>query len=107
MVDYRFLPRVSFFCLFFPTLAHTIRETWRTKMNLYLEIFGYIGTLLIFISMTMSSLKRLRILNAAGSVISMIYSLILPAYPIAFLNLGLILVNVYKLITENKKGEKE
>ena len=76
-------------------------------MNLYLEIFGYIGTLLIFISMTMSSLKRLRILNATGSVISMIYSLILPAYPIAFLNLGLILVNVYKLITENKKGEKE
>lgn len=76
-------------------------------MNLYLEIFGYIGTLLIFLSMTMSTLKRLRILNLSGSVISMIYSLILPAYPIAFLNFGLVIVNVYKLITENKKGEQQ
>lgn len=74
-------------------------------MNLYVEVFGYIGTILVFVSMTMSSLTKLRVFNALGSVVSMIYSIIISAYPIVFLNLGLFLVNVYKLLTENKKGE--
>jgi hypothetical protein len=76
-------------------------------MNLYVELFGYLGTLLVFISMTTSSIKKLRILNISGSVITVIYSVIISAYPIVFLNLGLSVVNFYKLITESKKGEKQ
>ena len=76
-------------------------------MNIYVEIFGYLGTLLVFLSMTMSSLKKLRILNISGSVITVIYSVIISAYPIVFLNLGLSFVNLYKLFTEEKKGEKQ
>lgn len=76
-------------------------------MNLYVELFGYLGTLLVFISMTTSSMKKLRILNISGSVITVIYSVIISAYPIVFLNLGLSVVNFYKLITESKKGEKQ
>ena len=76
-------------------------------MNIYVEIFGYLGTLLVFLSMTMSSMKKLRILNIAGSVIAVIYSAIISGYPIVFLNLGLIFVNLYKLFTEEKKGEKQ
>ena len=76
-------------------------------MNLYVELFGYLGTLLVFISMTTSSMKKLRILNISGSVITVIYSVIISAYPIVFLNLGLSVVNFYKLIVESKKGEKQ
>ena len=76
-------------------------------MNPYVEIFGYLGTLIVFISMTMSSMRKLRILNILGSVITVIYSVIISAYPIVFLNLGLILVNLYKLFSEGKKGEKQ
>jgi len=76
-------------------------------MNVWLEIFGYIGTLLVLVSMTMSSLAKLRMVNVSGSVISMIYSLLISAYPIVFLNFGISLINVYKLITEKKKGEKQ
>ena len=76
-------------------------------MNLYVELFGYLGTLLVFISMTTSSMKKLRILNISGSVITVIYSVIISAYPIVFLNLGLSVVNFYKLIAESKKGEKQ
>ena len=76
-------------------------------MNIWLEIFGYIGTLLVLVSMTMSSLAKLRMVNVSGSVISMIYSLLISAYPIVFLNFGISLINVYKLITEKKKGEKQ
>ena len=76
-------------------------------MNPYVEIFGYLGTLIVFISMTMSSMRKLRILNILGSVITVIYSVIISAYPIVFLNLGLSLVNLYKLFSEGKKGEKQ
>lgn len=75
-------------------------------MNVYLEIFGYMGTLLILISMMMSSVKKLRIINICGSFISMVYALLCNTYPIVFLNLGLIIINViqiYKLYSLKKE----
>ena len=66
--------------------------------GLYLEIFGYIGTALVVISMLMTSLNKLRIVNICGSIISLIYSLLVKAYPIAIMNLCLILINTSHLI---------
>ena len=62
-------------------------------MNIYLEIFGYVGTALVILSMMMTSLVRLRVINVCGSVISMIYSIVCHAYPVAVLNGCLIVIN--------------
>lgn len=67
-------------------------------MNIYLEIFGYLGTLLIVVSMLMTSVTRLRVFNISGSVISMIYAVVCHTWPIALLNLSLITINVVQLI---------
>ncbi|MBQ7363691.1 MAG: hypothetical protein IJW48_04495 [Clostridia bacterium] len=67
-------------------------------MNVYLEIFGYLGTLLIILSMMMTSVTKLRIINICGSVISAVYAAISVAYPIVVLNLVLIGVNLFKLL---------
>ncbi len=67
-------------------------------MNILLEIFGYIGTALIIISMTMKSINKLRVFNLAGSIISVIYSLIIVAWPTVVLNLCLAAINIYHLI---------
>jgi hypothetical protein len=67
-------------------------------MNIYLEIFGYVGTALVLLSMMMTSVVKLRIFNIIGSVISMIYSFLCGAWPVVFLNLGLIIINVYQLV---------
>lgn len=67
-------------------------------MNILLEIFGYIGTALIIISMTMKSINKLRLFNLAGSIISVIYSLIIVAWPTVVLNLCLAAINIYHLI---------
>lgn len=67
-------------------------------MNIYLEIFGYIGTALVLMSMMMNSIVKLRIFNIAGSVISMIYAAFCSAWPVVFLNLGMILINVVQLL---------
>ena len=67
-------------------------------MNIYLEIFGYIGTVLVIISMTMRSINKLRAFNIAGGTISTIYSIFMNAWPIVVMNLCLIAINTYHLV---------
>ena len=69
---------------------------------IYLEIFGYIGTITVLLSMMMTSVVKLRVFNLVGSVISMIYAFLSGAFPVVFLNLGLILINAYQLILLGK-----
>lgn len=75
-------------------------------MNIYLEIFGYIGTTLVVISMMMSSLNKLRIINICGSIISTIYAIICNTWPIAVMNISLILINLFHLIKDFIKKTK-
>jgi hypothetical protein len=75
-------------------------------MNIYLEIFGYIGTALVLLSMMMTSVVKLRLINMAGSLISMIYAIICGTWPVVLLNFGLILINATQLIRmRRKEGE--
>ena len=71
-------------------------------MSIFIEIFGYIGTLLVIISMTMKSLNKLRVYNIAGSIISMIYCIIAGTWPTVVMNVCLIAINVYQLIKAKK-----
>lgn len=74
-------------------------------MNVYLEIFGYIGTLTVIISMMMKSVTRLRVINIIGSVICMIYALLTTAYPIVSMNAALIAVNLVRLIRDGRSAK--
>ena len=75
-------------------------------MNVYLEIFGYTGTALIVISMLMTSVTKLRVVNICGSVISMIYAAHCHTWPIVLLNLTLIVINVCQLIRAYRQGKR-
>ena len=75
-------------------------------MNIYLEIFGYIGTALVIVSMMMKSINKLRIFNISGAVISMIYSIIVTAWPIVVMNACLIAINSYQLAISLYKQSK-
>ena len=65
--------------------------------EMMLEIFGYIGSALVVVSMLMSSVVKLRVINAIGSVISGTYALICGAFPLVLMNACLIVINVYNL----------
>ena len=67
-----------------------------TKM--LIELFGYLGSILVVISMLMTSVYRLRIINMIGSIIFAIYALIIRSYPTAFMNFFLVGINVYHLM---------
>ena len=67
-------------------------------MDIYLEIFGYIGTALVVISMLMTSVVRLRILNMCGGLISTVYSVFCNAWPIVLMNVILIIINLCQVV---------
>lgn len=68
------------------------------KTQVILEIFGYIGSALVVVSMLMSSLVKLRIINTVGSLISGIYAVLCGAIPLAVMNACLITINGVNLI---------
>lgn len=56
-----------------------------------LEGLGYAASVLVAVSLMMKSLVRLRVINLAGAVLFSLYGFLIHAYPVAFLN-GLIAV---------------
>ena len=62
-----------------------------------IELIGYIGSFLVLVSFLMTSVFKLRIVNTIGSLIFMIYALIIKSYPTAIMNFCLVLINVHFL----------
>lgn len=73
--------------------------------NIYLEIFGYIGTALVIISMMMTSVLKLRIINMCGGVISLIYAVLTNTWPVAVLNACLVCINFVQTIRKLRKKD--
>lgn len=74
-------------------------------MNVYLELFGWLGTGFVIASMLMTNINKLRILNMTGSVISAIYSALISAWPVVALNVGLFIINSVQLFRAKNKKE--
>ena len=74
-------------------------------MNVYLELFGWLGTSFVIASMLMTNINKLRILNMTGSVISAIYSALISAWPVVALNVGLFIINSVQLFRAKNKKE--
>ncbi len=70
-----------------------------------IELFGYLGSALVVVSMLMTSVMKLRVINTIGSIIFVIYALVIRSYPTALMNFFLVGINVYHMIrlTNTKK----
>ena len=67
------------------------------KTQTIIEIIGYAGSFLVLVSFLMTSVAKLRIVNTIGSIIFMIYALIIKSYPTAVMNFCLVLINLHFL----------
>lgn len=72
-------------------------------MNIWLEVFGWIGTAIVLSSMLMTNINKLRIVNITGSVVSAAYAALCNTWPVVFLNVGMIIINVAQLIRVRKR----
>lgn len=66
--------------------------------HLLLELFGYFASALIAISIMMSSILRLRLINAVGAAAFSLYGLLIHSYPVAILNGFIVAVNGFHLV---------
>lgn len=64
----------------------------------YIDLFGYLGSALVVVSMLMASVVKIRIINTIGNLVSISYALIIGSYPLAVMNLSLIIINAINLI---------
>ena len=64
----------------------------------FLDLFGYVGSVLVAISLMMSNIKRLRWINLIGAGVFSIYGFLIGATPVFALNGWIVLVDIYYLV---------
>jgi hypothetical protein len=66
--------------------------------HFYIELIGYVASALIAISMMLSSILRLRLVNLAGAAAFAVYGLLIGSVPVAVLNGLIVAVNAQYLL---------
>ncbi len=64
----------------------------------FIEWIGYIGSVIVAVSLTMSSIKKLRWYNLAGAAVFSFYGFAIGSLPVGLLNLFIVLTNIFYLI---------
>ena len=62
-----------------------------------IEWIGYAASIAVAISLTMTAIVKLRIINSIGCLLFVVYGLYLKAYPVALANAIIVLINIYNL----------
>jgi hypothetical protein len=65
--------------------------------QLLLELLGYAASVLVAISLMMSSILRLRVINLIGALAFALYGWLIGSIPVAAVNLFIVVINVYYL----------
>ena len=76
-------------------------------MDIFMEILGYIGSALVLLSFMMTSVGKLRILNASGALVTVVYAIYTQTWPVLLLNAALFVINIVQLIRLKKAKQKE
>lgn len=63
-----------------------------------IELIGYVASALIAVSMMLSSILRLRLINLAGALAFTVYGILIGAIPVAILNGLIVVVNAHFLL---------
>lgn len=72
-------------------------------MENYMEIMAYFASVVVLLSFCTKNVKLLRILNNVGCMLFIVYSTYHGRYPLVFLNLSVIAINLYYLFWGDKK----
>lgn len=62
-----------------------------------IDLFGNLSSLVILISLTMSSIVKLRWINMVGGAMFTVYGYMIGSFPVMFLNFGIVLIDMYYL----------
>lgn len=68
------------------------------ETNFYYELLGYVASVLIAVSLMMSAVVKLRIINLFGSSAFAIYGVLIGSLPVSLMNGAISLINIYHLL---------
>ncbi|GLQ75638.1 hypothetical protein [Vibrio penaeicida] len=63
----------------------------------WVEWFGYLASLVVLVSLTMTSIIKLRVINFIGCLLFAAFAYFIDSYPTMLMNLGIAGINVYYL----------
>ncbi len=63
----------------------------------WVEWFGYLASLVVLISLTMTSIIKLRWINLLGCILFAIFAYLIDSVPTVFMNIGIACINLYFL----------
>jgi len=72
----------------------------------WVELIGYLASLLIALSMMMNNIWRLRWINLIGAVVFSIYGIIVKAYPVFAVNAFITVVDIYYIVQMATKSNE-
>ena len=72
----------------------------------WVELVGYIASVLVAVSFMLANIKALRMANLAGALMFTIYGILASAYPVVAINGFIALVNIRYLVRIEKKSEE-
>ncbi len=64
----------------------------------WLDWVGYLGSLVVLVSLLMSSIKKLRWINLVGAMLFAFYGFMIASIPTGFMNVGIVIIDVYYLV---------
>lgn len=64
------------------------------------EVVGYVASALVVLSLTMTSVVRLRLISLAGSLVFVVYGVLIESIPIMVTNAAIAVINVWFLRSE-------
>ena len=66
---------------------------------MFTEIIGYLGMILVVVSLLISDAKKFRIINLIGAFLSFVFALIKGGMaPILIMNLAIVIIDIYYLL---------
>lgn len=63
----------------------------------WVEWFGYLASMVVLISLTMTSIIKLRWINLVGCILFAIFAYLINSIPTVFMNIGIACINLYFL----------
>jgi len=69
-----------------------------------LEIIGWVGSVLVVVSLTQSQVLRFRWMNLTGSVVATFYNAVIEVWPFAAMNGAIAIINIYWLLRLHREA---
>lgn len=71
-------------------------------MAFYIDMLGYFASFIILISLTMKSIVKLRWINAAGSLLFVLFAVLTRSAPTVVMNFGIICIDIFYVLRITK-----